>query len=78
MPLYEITVERNCNTYTVSGYFNNRLVKCETSHCEYELDAENRSYSLLFPEKDRETDTVFISRDDNSYGHLVGMNGQKS
>jgi hypothetical protein len=36
----------------------------------YELNHENRSYSLSFPDNDRETDTVFISRGDESYGRF--------
>jgi hypothetical protein len=71
--LYEITIERNDNTFTASGYFNNRggdLIDFIT--LEYTYDADANSYSISYPNGERETDGKFLTRTNNSYGRLTG------
>jgi hypothetical protein len=53
-PLYEITIDRNDNTYTASGYFNNRGGEFEIlSLLEYTLMRKKQLYSL-YPDRRRE------------------------
>jgi hypothetical protein len=73
MPLYEITVEKTENSYSVSGWFNNMTGEIrDFVTAEYSLDADTQSYHVSYPEREDIPAASLEIRDDNSYGHLVG------
>lgn len=71
-PLYEITIDRDGDTYTAYGYFNNRAGELRNFlTAEYTFNAEKHSYTVVYPDRENMPDVTLLTKDENSYGRMV-------